>query len=158
MALAGCAAALVLVGLGVLALMLKAGDLVRWSLGQVRSEIVRALPEDLPAAHRQRLAAAFETVDQHLEQGELNALAFQDLQRELMRFARLGRPPTEEEVVALAAALERFAGVEPPPSGVSPTEQPAPSESPSGEPPLTEEPPAADPPAGRTADSAPPGS
>jgi hypothetical protein len=178
MALAGCAAVLVLVGLGVLALMLKAGDLVRWSLGQVRSEIVRALPDNLPAAQRQRLAAAFAAVDERLESGELDALAFQDLQRQLMRFARMGRAPTEEEVVALAAALERFAGIEPPPpgasppgaspsgaspsgaapSGAAPTEAPASespaSEAPSDEPPRSEELPPADPPSDRTLDRA----
>jgi hypothetical protein len=145
MALAGCAAVLVLVGLGVLALMLKAGDLVRWSLGQVRSEIVRALPDNLPAAQRQRLAAAFAAVDERLESGELDALAFQDLQRQLMRFARMGRAPTEEEVVALAAALERFAGIEPPPPGASPPGASPPGASPPGASPSGASPPGAAP-------------
>jgi hypothetical protein len=113
MALGGCAAALVLVGLGVLALMLKAGDVVRWSLGQVRAEIVRTLPDDLPGADRQRLAAAFEAVDERLEGGDLDPLAFRGLQQELLRFARLGRAPTVQEVEALADALERFAGTAP---------------------------------------------
>lgn len=114
MALAGCAVALLLLGLGVLALMLKARDVVAWSLERVRVEIEQTLPDDLPAIERQRLAAAFDAVQQRLDRGELDAVAFQALQKQLLYFASLGRAPTREEVSELAAALERFAGVEAP--------------------------------------------
>jgi hypothetical protein len=113
MALAGCAVLTLLLGLGVLTLMLKARDVVAWSLGRVRVEIERVLPDDLPAVERERLATAFAAVDARLERGELDATAFQALQRELLHFATLGRAPTRAEIAALAESLERFAGAPP---------------------------------------------
>ncbi len=114
MALIGCAVAILLIGLGVLTLMMKASDIVGWSLTQIRGEIERTLPDDLPAEESARLGRAFDAVTERLDSGELDALAFQELQTELMRFARLGRAPTREEVADLSAALERFAGLESP--------------------------------------------
>ena len=113
MALSGCAVLMLLVGLGVLTLMLKARDVVAWSLERVRVEIERTLPYDLPVAERERLAAGFAAVDARLERGELDAAGFQALQRQLLHFATLGRAPTRDEIAELAAALERFAGVTP---------------------------------------------
>ncbi len=116
MALAGCAVVVLLIGLGVLTLMMKAGDIVDWSLTQIRGEIERALPADLPAAQADRLGRAFDAASDRLGSGELDALAFQDLQKQLLVFARLGRTPTSEEIDELTVALERFAGLDVEPS------------------------------------------
>lgn len=113
MALAGCAVVLLLLGLGALTLMLKGREVVAWSLERVRVEIVRTLPEDLPAGERRRLEDAFEAAARRLDEGELDPAAFEGLQGQLLHFAGLGREPTREEVAALAAALERFAGTAP---------------------------------------------
>lgn len=114
MALAGCAAVLLLLGLGVLSLMLKGREVVSWSLGRVRIEIVDTLPEDLPRSQRERLGLAFDAAQRRLESGDLDPVAFQELQAQLLRFAGLGRPPTHEEVGELSSALERFAGTDRP--------------------------------------------
>lgn len=124
MALAGCAVVLLLIGLGVLTLMLKARDVVAWSLGRVQVEIERVLPDDLAPAERRRLETAFDAAERHLEEGELDAPAFQDLQRQLLFFAGLQREPTSEEIAELAAALEQFAGA--PTSEARPDPDPVP--------------------------------
>lgn len=121
MAVAGCAVALLLVGLGVLTLMLKARDVVSWSLGKVRTEIERTLPDSLPAAERERLGRAFDAVRERIEQKDLDAVAFQGLQVQLLHVAGLGRAPTAKEVAELSAALERFAGLEPRDTGLDDT-------------------------------------
>jgi len=111
MVFAGCGLVALVLGLGVLTMILKATDLVAWSLSRIRVEVERTLPEDLPRIERQRLGAAFDAATQRIEGGDLDPIAFQALQGELLRFARLSRPPTVEEVRVLVEALEAFAHV-----------------------------------------------
>ncbi len=111
MALAGCAVLALVLGLGVLTMILKATDLVGWSLSRIRIEIERVLPSDLPPADRERLDTAFDTALDQIERGELDPVAFQVLQTELLRFARRSELPTVEEVRDLIRALEEFAGL-----------------------------------------------
>lgn len=122
MTLAGCGLVVLVVGLGVLTMLLKASDLVAWSLKRIRVEVERTLPDDLPAVERERLDAAFDAATARIVGGDLDPVAFQALQAELLRFARRGRTPTVEEVRDLAQALESFARVEapPPPAGAEP--------------------------------------
>jgi hypothetical protein len=111
MALAGCALVVLILGLGVLTMILKATDLVGWSLSRSRVEVEHVLPSDLPAADRERLDSAFDAALDQIDRGELDPIAFQTLQTELLRFARRTEPPTVEDVRALIRALESFAGI-----------------------------------------------
>ena len=108
MAFAGCGLLVLLLGLGVLTMILKATDLVAWSLSRIRVEVERTLPEDLPNVDSERLGAAFDAALRRIESGELDPVAFQSLQAELMRVARRSRTPTVDEVRSLAEALETF--------------------------------------------------
>jgi hypothetical protein len=112
MAFAGCGLLALVIGLGVLTMIIKANDLVGWSLKQIRSEVERTLPDDLPAADRQRLGAAFDAALERIDSGAMDPVAFQALQTELLRFARRTETPTADDVRDLAEALEAFASGE----------------------------------------------
>ena len=124
MGLAGCGLVALVLGLAFLTMILKATDLVAWSLTRIRAEVERTLPADLPPADRERLDAAFDAALARIEGGDLDPVAFQALQAELLRFARRGTAPSVEEVRSLTEALEAFAGAtldEPPDEEAGPS-------------------------------------
>ncbi|MDX1645034.1 MAG: hypothetical protein R3244_11815 [Thermoanaerobaculia bacterium] len=110
MAAIGCAAAAILVGVALLAMMLKARELVVWSLSNVRTEIEQRLPDDLPETERARLSSAFEGVLEKLRSEDLDAEEFRRLQAALLEFARRREVPDREQVRRLAEELEQFVG------------------------------------------------
>lgn len=109
MALIGCAAAAILVGITLIAMMLKARDLVVWSLSNVRSQIEERVPEDLPEAQRARLSSAFDAALDRLRSHDLEPAEFRHLQAALLEFARLSEEPERDDVRRLTEELERFA-------------------------------------------------
>lgn len=116
--LIGCALTVVLLGLLLLGLLWKAGDLMpalfRWSLEQFEQQVTGNLPADLSEAERQRLADAFDAAAAAVEEGSADAAALQRLQGRLLDVARAGRL-TRDEVLELAGALEAVAGSRAPP-------------------------------------------
>ncbi len=117
MALIGCGAAAILVGVALLAMMLKARDLVVWSLSNVRTEIEERLPDDLPETERARLSSAFDAVLDKLRSEDLDAEEFRRLQAALLEFARRREVPDREQVRRLTEELERFARAADAPEG-----------------------------------------
>lgn len=113
MLLMGCAAVAILVGVVLVAMMLKARDLVVWSLDNVRTQVEESLPADLPEVERERLARAFDATLERLRDGELDADDFGALQSALLDFARLGESVGREDVRELIQSLESFASDSP---------------------------------------------
>ncbi|MFQ5350688.1 MAG: hypothetical protein ACE5EG_09625 [Thermoanaerobaculia bacterium] len=116
--LIGCAVAVVVLGLLLLVLLWKAGDLMpalfRWSLEQFEQQVADNLPTDLSEAERQRLADAFDAAAVAVEEGTADAAALQRLQGELLEVARAGEL-SRAQVLDLAEALEAVAGDRAPP-------------------------------------------
>lgn len=130
MLLVGCAAVAILVGVVLVAMMLKARDLVVWSLDNVRTQVEESLPADLPEVERERLARAFDATLERLHDGELDADDFGALQSALLDFARLGESVGREDVRELSRSLESFASDSPAAPEVAPEapRDPPPSE------------------------------
>jgi hypothetical protein len=118
MALVGCGVIAFLLALVVVTVLLKARSLAAWSLGTVLDQIESTLPEELDQADRDRLRRASDAVLEQIEHGELDPVALQALQSDLMAFVGRGASASREEFLALVEGLEEFAGIEGP-SGTS---------------------------------------
>jgi hypothetical protein len=112
-AVVGCLVLLILVGLGLGMLVWKARDLLVYAVGEYRTAVFEALPEDLPAGERERLEAAFDAAIATIESGDLDPAALQGLQGALASPPRPGEVLDREEVLELTRALEAVGGVEP---------------------------------------------
>ncbi len=112
--LLGCAAAVVLAGVLLLVLLVKAGEwmpaLFAWSLDQFEQQVTGNLPDDVDAAERRRLAAAFDAAAEAVADGTADPEALRRLQTILFEVARAGGELTRDQVLELAAALEAVAG------------------------------------------------
>ena len=121
--LIGCAVTAVLLGLLLLGLLWKAGDLMpalfRWSLDTFERQVAGRLPADLGEAERQRLADAFDRVVAAVEDGTADPAALQRLQPKLLEVAR-SRELDREQVLELIEALEAVAGERAPPAPAEP--------------------------------------
>ncbi len=117
----GCVALLLVLAVGLLVIVWKAGDLVRWSLGQYRETVIEHLPDDLTAAERERLDSAFDAALEALTSGGADPAGLQELQRAMSNTGRRIQNLSREDVLELTRALERVAGVgeqtEPAPGG-----------------------------------------
>ncbi len=109
-AVIGCTAVLILLALGLLVIVWKAGDLVRWSLGQYRETVIEHLPDDVTAADRERLEAAFDAALEALTSGRADPAGLQDLQRAMSATGRRIQNLSRDDVLELTRALERVAG------------------------------------------------
>jgi hypothetical protein len=121
--LIGCGVITLLLGIGAVLFLLKAGDLFAWAMTQFEEQIVLALPEDCTESERQRLREAFENVGTAVRSGEFDPLALQRLQGKL-RDSLLDEDQklTREQVLELISILEEVAGQ-------APDEKPAEEES-----------------------------
>lgn len=139
----GCAALLVLLGIGAILFMANAGrvasHLLRFSLGTLEKQIMANLPEDVTPEERERLRMAFASALAATSSGSFDPQRLPEVQSEIMQIAR--RPQgqiTRQDVLDLTAALERVAAgaapgtppAEEPGEGAEPTEptEPAPTE------------------------------
>lgn len=111
-AVVGCLVLLVLVGVGLGVLAWKARDLLVFAVGEYRTAVFEALPEDVSLEERERLGAAFDAAIAAVESGDLDPAALQGLQGALASPPRPGEALDREEVLELIRALEAVAGVE----------------------------------------------
>jgi hypothetical protein len=130
--LIGCGVVFLLLGVAGLLFVMKARDLLVWSLDKTRAGVLDNLAEDVTAADRERFDAAYAAATVRIRDGKIDAAALQKLQGELMRAIENPREKvTREKFLALTEALEKVGGVEPP----APVETPAAPESPEATPP-----------------------
>ena len=114
-ALIGCGVVFLLLGIAGLVFVLKAKNLLVWSLEKVEQGIAENLPPDATAAERERFSAAFVAAKSRIEEGRIDPAALQALQRELMQAVQQPKGQlTREQLLELTAALEQVGGVAPP--------------------------------------------
>lgn len=107
----GCGALILLLGIGAVVFLLKAGDLFAWAMSRFETEIVNVLPEDLGEEDRQRLHLAFERATEAVRSGEFDPLALQRLQSKLRdSILQEGGELSREDVMQLIETLEEVAG------------------------------------------------
>ncbi len=124
--LIGCGVVFVLLGVAGLVFVLKARDLLVWSLDKTRASVLGNLAEDVTPADRQRFDAAYAAATARIGDGKIDSAALQKLQGELMRAIENPREKvSREKFLALTEALEKVGGLEPAPVETPPAEAPA---------------------------------
>lgn len=108
----GCGLILVLMGIGAFVFLLNAGAIATWMFTRLETVIVaQKLPADVTPVERERLQQAFASVRQGLETGKVDVTSLQPVQAKLVEIAGKQREQvTRQDVLDLAAALERLAG------------------------------------------------
>lgn len=111
----GCGAVAVLVGIAAIVFVVKAKDLLTWTMEKLEEQVVAALPEDVTADERQRLKRGFEAAIAKIRAGEIEPPSLTALQRQLQQAAEKAprRTLTREDVLDLLSALERVGGLLP---------------------------------------------
>lgn len=112
--LIGCGALFVLLGIASLAFLLKAKDLFGWAIEKHQAIIVENLPPEVTDAEKRRLAAAYASVIEAVENGKADPAGLQELQRALSGAASRAERLTRQDVLELTEALEAVAGAESP--------------------------------------------
>lgn len=112
----GCGLAAVLVLAAALLFVIKAHDILRWTIEAMRPEVERRLPEDLTRAERQRLDLAFQRAADRAESGRLDPQALQRVQRQFIALAG-EEELSREELDGFVEALEAFAAAGGPEAG-----------------------------------------
>jgi hypothetical protein len=128
-ALIGCGVVFLLLGVAGLVFVMKARDLLIWSLDRTRTGVLANLADDVPATDLERFDAAYAAATTRIRDGKIDSTALQGLQSQLMRAIENPREKvSREKFLALVEALEKVGGIEPP---AAPGEAPvAPAEPP----------------------------
>lgn len=108
--LIGCGVLLVLLGVGALILALNAGKLATWAFDKFEEQIQAQLPDDIPAADRQRLGQAFDHLGESIQDGTADPTKLRLAQTKMRDMALDTSKITVEDVRELAALLEDAAG------------------------------------------------
>lgn len=111
----GCGALAVLVGIAAIVFVLKAKDLLTWTMEKLEDQVVAALPEDVTDEERGRLARGFDAAIAKIRAGEIEPPSLTALQRQLQQAAEKApsKQLTREDVLDLLSALERVGGLLP---------------------------------------------
>ena len=110
--LIGCGAALILVGILVVVFLVNADRFLSWGFGIFKQAVVQQLPDDLPAADRERLLDAFDAVSAAALEEELDQAELMRAQRQIQQIVGRGeQEATVEEIRELTRALEAAAGM-----------------------------------------------
>jgi hypothetical protein len=111
--LVGCGIVIVLVGIAAIAFVVKAKDLLAWTMREVQQQVVAGLPADVTDAERDRLEAGFDAAIARLQKGEVETPALYALQSQLMNAAEKSQKKTitRDDVLDLLSALERVGGL-----------------------------------------------
>jgi hypothetical protein len=110
----GCGVVLVLLVAGMVAVMLSAPALLRWSLHYAEASLASRLPADTTAAERQRLHQAFEAAGRTKVTDQPGLTRLQAAQRLIIRLSSTSGPLTHPQVRELTESLEAVAGRAPP--------------------------------------------
>ncbi len=115
----GCGALVVLLGISVLVMVVKAKDLFAWAMGQLQSQVVAALPAEMSQEERGRLEKAFAASVEKVRTGAFDAAKLQTLQGTLQHAASEAGAHrlTRDEALQLIDRLEEFSGLVSPEKG-----------------------------------------
>ncbi len=120
--LIGCGIVIVLLGIAGIVLVAKAKDLLAWTMGQIESQVVAALPGDVTPAEKARVQRGFAAALDHIRDGKVDPPALYALRRQLTKAqekASQGKL-THDDVLDLLSALERVGGLLPAPGSQEP--------------------------------------
>jgi hypothetical protein len=108
--LVGCGLTALLLGIGAIAFVMKAKDVLAYAMNQLRSQVVSSLPEEIGDREREALEASFERAIARIREGAIDPAALQNLQGKLVAAAQGAgsRKLTPAEVADLQSALDRF--------------------------------------------------
>ena len=110
-ALIGCGALIAIFGIAAVALTLRADKMLVWILQRLEAKVEAKLPRDLTPTEKQRFTAAFDHLYGSLEQGQIDPVSIQGLQRELFALSGdVDQGLTREQVLRLTEAVEKAAG------------------------------------------------
>ena len=110
-ALVGCGVVIALLGVGAVVLALNAERMLVWVLQRLEAQVEAKLPADLTAAERTRFQTAFTDLYRAVEDGKVDPVAVQALQRELFALStEVDRGLGREQVLRLTEAVEKAAG------------------------------------------------
>lgn len=115
--LIGCAAVLVLLGLGMVVFVVKMPDVMSWLFKQWEAQIGTQLPADVTAAEKERLHAAFAAAIHALRTQPVDPAKLKPVQIQMTQIMEMGHSQsklTHEDLSRLIAALENLGGVKPP--------------------------------------------
>ena len=119
--LIGCGVVFLLLGVAGLVFVMKARDLLVWSLDRTRAGVLANLSDEVTAADRERFDAAYAAASARIRDGRIDPVALQGLQSELMSAIENPRQKvSREKFVKLTTALERMGGIEPAPAEEAP--------------------------------------
>ena len=109
-ALIGCGVLLVVFGIGAVTLALNANRMLAWVFQRLETQVTEKMPADITPAERARFSAAFAGLYRAIEEGKVDPVAVQPLQRELFAIStEIDRGLTREQVLRLIEAAERAA-------------------------------------------------
>ncbi len=135
--LIGCGVLFLLLGIGGLVFVMKARDLLIWSLDRTRAAVLGNLADDVSPADRERFDAAYAAAVTRIRDGKMDPVALQSLQTQLLATASNPREKvTHDKFLSLTEALEKMGGLESPAEAPeAPPAEPPPAEAPDGSPP-----------------------
>ena len=114
-ALIGCGVVFLLLGVAGLVFVMKARDLLIWSLDRTRGGVLANLADEVTPEDRQRFDAAYAAATTRIRDGKIDSSALQGLQGQLMKAIENPREKvSRDKFLALTEALEKVGGVEPP--------------------------------------------
>ena len=110
-ALIGCGVLVLLLGIGAVGLAMNVNRMLVWILQRLEAQVETKLPADLTAEERTRFKSAFADLYRTIQEGKVDPIAVQSLQRELMALATdVDRGLSREQVLRLTEAVEKAAG------------------------------------------------
>jgi len=131
--LLGCAAVLVLLGVGLLVFAFKISDILPWAFRQWATQITDRLPADATPAEKERLHRAFAAAIRALHDPQsVDPAKLREVQVQITQAMEMGRSQsklTHEDLARLTAAVESLGGVKPPeapPKAAPPAPSPPP--------------------------------
>ncbi len=114
--LIGCGVIFLLLGVVGIGVVLKARDLLAWSLERAKPAVVANLGADVQPADRERFENAFAGALAKIRAGQIDPQALQLVQAQLMK--AVGQPGagtiSRATLIALTEAFEKLGGAQPP--------------------------------------------
>ena len=111
----GCLGLSLLLGIAAIVFVINAQRILAFAMSQLRTQVVHALPLDTTDAERERLDAAFDEAIGRIRAKQIDPVALQALQRQLVEAAQSGgKRMSHDQLLELIDALEAFNGRIPP--------------------------------------------